>query len=145
MFIDQIVPVLQLSIGPVILISGTGLVLLSMTNRFGRVIDRSRNLAESLRTAAAADALRINSQLQILIHRAQLLRLAIALTSTSLLLAALLIIALFIIALIKIEAAALIIVLFTICMVSLIAGLIFFIIDVNVSLSALKFEINIGK
>jgi len=34
MTLDQIIPVLQLSIGPVIVISGAGLVLLLMTNRY---------------------------------------------------------------------------------------------------------------
>ena len=37
----ELIPVLQMAVGPVILISGIGLILLSMTNRFGRVIDRA--------------------------------------------------------------------------------------------------------
>ena len=41
----DLVPILQMAVGPVILISGVGLLLLSMTNRLGRVIDRSRLLA----------------------------------------------------------------------------------------------------
>ena len=144
MSLDQIVPVLQLSIGPVILISGAGLILLSMTNRYGRVIDRSRILAESLRETSGDAAYRFQSQLQILMRRAQLLRLAIAFTSTSLLLAGLLIIALFLVALIGIKAALLIIILFTTCMLSLIVGLVIFLADVNVSLSALKLETNVA-
>lgn len=143
MSLDQIVPVLQLSIGPVILISGAGLILLSMTNRYGRVIDRARILAESIREAAGSGAPRFQSQLQILMQRARLLRMAIAFTSASLLLAALLIIALFLVALIGIKSALLIIILFTACMLSLIAGLIIFIADVNVSLSALKVETDV--
>ena len=143
MSLDQLVPVLQLSIGPVILISGVGLVLLSMTNRFGRVIDRSRSLAESLRSVSGNEVYRLQSQLAILMRRARLLRLAIASTSICLLLAALLIIALFLVALLDLEAASLIIVLFISCMVSLIMGLIVFIVDVNVSLSALKVETDV--
>ena len=38
--VAQLIPVLQTAIGPMILISGVGLLLLSMTNRLGRVIDR---------------------------------------------------------------------------------------------------------
>jgi len=34
--LTQLIPVLQVAIGPVILISGVGLLLLSMTNRYGR-------------------------------------------------------------------------------------------------------------
>jgi len=143
MILDQIIPVLQLSIGPVILISGAGLVLLSMTNRYGRVIDRSRNLAESLRSVSDGDSERFRSQILILIRRARLLRMAIAFTSASLLLAAVLIIALFLVALLNLHAVSLIIILFTACMFSLILGLIVFLIDVNVSLSALKLEVNV--
>ena len=40
--VHDIVPVLQIAIGPVILISGVGLLLLTMTNRLGRAIDRAR-------------------------------------------------------------------------------------------------------
>jgi uncharacterized protein DUF2721 len=39
------VPILEIAIGPVIPISGVGLLLLSMTNQFGRVIARSRQLS----------------------------------------------------------------------------------------------------
>ena len=52
MHLDDIVPFLQLSIGPVIVISGVGLLLLSMTNRYGRVIDRTRFVADAVRQSA---------------------------------------------------------------------------------------------
>lgn len=42
--IGELVPVQQVAIGPVILISGIGLLLLTVTNRFGRILDRSRIL-----------------------------------------------------------------------------------------------------
>jgi len=145
MTLDQIVPILQLAIGPVIVISGAGLVLLSMTNRFGRVIDRSRSLAESMRRDSNGDSHQLQSQLLILARRARMLRLAIALASVSLLLAGFLVIALFLVALMDLEAAYLIIVIFILCMGSLIVGLIFFIADINVSLSALKLEIDVEK
>ena len=141
--LDQLVPVLQLSIGPVILISGVGLVLLSMTNRFGRVIDRSRSVAETLRGVSCNKADGLQSQLAILMRRARLLRLAITFASICLLLAALLIIALFLVALLDLEAASLIIVLFISCMVSLIMGLVVFIVDVNISISAIKVEADV--
>jgi len=39
---SEIVPVLQTAISPVVLISGVGLLLLTMTNRLGRIVDRAR-------------------------------------------------------------------------------------------------------
>jgi hypothetical protein len=143
MSLDQFVPVLQLSIGPVIMISGTGLVLLSMTNRIARVIDRARKLAESLRSGSRDESHRLQGQLIILTRRGRMLRLAIAFTSTSLLLAALLVIAQFLVVLLDLEAALLIVTIFVSCMVCLIVGLVYFIADVNASLSALKLDIGV--
>ncbi|HKI60997.1 MAG TPA: DUF2721 domain-containing protein [Mariprofundaceae bacterium] len=140
MSLENLVPALQLSIGPVIVISGVGLILLSMTNRFARVIDRSRDLAAVLRNDANCEAHQVQRQLHILARRGRLLRLAIELASTSLLLAAALVITLFLAALLELDAALLITALFVLCMLSLIAGLVFFLADVNVSLSALKLE-----
>ncbi len=141
MLLEQIVPALQLSIGPVILISGAGLVLLSMTNRYARVIDRARILAESLRRDSTGKNQRIQSQIQIIAQRARNLRLAIACVSISLLLAAVLVISLFLIALLQLDAVGLIIVLFILCMAALSLGLIVFILDVNHSMAALKIEL----
>src|SRR4051812_25814997 len=103
MHLTDLIPILQVSIGPVILISGVGLLLLSMTNRLGRVIDRSRLLADALRKAASPDRSRLSAQLQVLARRARLVRLSITLAALSVLLAAMLIIALFLAALLRLE------------------------------------------
>ena len=50
--LHEIVPVLQVATGPVILISGIGLLLLTMTNRLGRTIDRARIFAGNCRDAS---------------------------------------------------------------------------------------------
>lgn len=141
MSLEQIVPALQLSIGPVILISGAGLVLLSMTNRYARVIDRARILAETRRQTSTGHNERIQSQIEIITRRALSLRLALACVSTSLLLAAVLVIALFLITLLEIQAVGLIIALFILCMAALSLGLVIFILDVNQSMLALKIEL----
>ncbi len=144
MSLDQIVPVLQLSTGPVILISGIGLVLLFMTNRLGRIVDRARHLTDTHAEPGDQQAGQHQAQLRVLARRARLTSRAILFTSISLFAAAILIITLFLTALLKLEAAILIIVLFTFCMATLIIGLVFFLIDVNLSLSTLKLEIDIS-
>ncbi len=138
---NVLIPILQVAIGPVILISGVGLLLLSMTNRYGRVIDRSRLLAEALRTAGSDRQGRLASQLRIMLRRARLVRLAIALGALSVLLAALLIIALFLLTLLRLEFGTLIVALFIASMGSLIGSLIVFMLDINLSLAALKLEV----
>ena len=75
----QLVPVLQTAIGPTILISGVGLLLLTMTNRLGRAIDRARILAGEIPTPTEAENAIVTAQLQILRRRARIIRLAIAL------------------------------------------------------------------
>ncbi len=141
MLLEQIVPALQLSIGPVIVISGAGLILLSMTNRYARVIDRARSLADTLRKTSGGQNPRIQAQILIIATRAQNLRRAIIFVSISLLLAAMLVIALFFIAFLSLNAIPLIIVLFVLSMSSLSVGLMIFIVDVNDSMSALKIEL----
>ena len=78
---------LQLAVSPVILISAYGLLLLSMTNRLGRAIDRARLL---VREGAAKE-----DQITIITRRAGWIRSAIVFTSLALLAAALLVVVLF--------------------------------------------------
>lgn len=142
--LSDLVPTLQLSIGPVILISGIGLLLLSMTNRLGRVIDRSRILVRELRTASENDREVELAQLKILMRRARIVRAAIALSSLSVLLAALLVIGLFVGALLELAIVSLLVALFVLCLLSLIVSLAFFISDINLSLKALWLEMPVN-
>ena len=137
----ELIPILQMAIGPVILISGVGLLLLSMTNRLGRVIDRSRQMADAIRNAAPQLRSGLTSQLTILARRSRLVRSAITLATLSVLLAAIMIIMLFLGAILRWELASLVVVLFIACMTSLIASLVVFLKDLNLSLAALDLEI----
>ena len=139
--VAQLIPVLQTAIGPMILISGIGLLLLTMTNRLGRAIDRTRILVGGLPNAAEAKREKTVAQLRILWGRARMIRLAIALASISALAAAILIIVLFTTALWQMESAWVIVALFMVSLVSLIVSLVIFIRDINQSLAALKLEL----
>lgn len=139
--IKELIPVLQTAIGPVILISGVGLLLLSMTNRLSRVIERARNLLAVSETQGGPIRQKTLAQIDILWSQARLIRLSILFAAVSLLCAALLIIILFITALFGIEDAWLLSIIFVACMGSLIASLVVFITDINRSLSAFKVEL----
>ena len=141
--IAQLIPTLQVAIGPVVLISGIGLLILSMTNRLGRVIDRGRILSRELSEVPPESRIRIEAQLQILARRAEYLRRAITAASVSVLLAAVLIITLFITAVLAIEDAWLIGALFVSALGALIFSLVSFLQDLNESLLAFKLEIGI--
>jgi hypothetical protein len=70
---EALLPIIQLSITPVILITGLGSLLLTMTNRMARIVDRSRTLAGQLRAAAPDDRPHVEQQLRIMYRRASLL------------------------------------------------------------------------
>ncbi len=139
--VTDLIPVLQVAIGPVILISGAGLLLLSMTNRIGRAIDRARVLKDEMPAQAPDDRPIRLAELRVLLRRAEILRQAIILISVSVLLAALLIITLFLAALLRLDLGWLILLLFVGCMGALIGSILRFIEDVNQSLHALQLEV----
>ncbi|MCA9238067.1 MAG: DUF2721 domain-containing protein [Planctomycetales bacterium] len=141
---ERLIPVLQVAIGPVILISGVGLLLLTMTNRFGRVIDRSRELVELVR-AGNGERQRSEAQLKILWDRARLLRTAIYLAGASALLAATMVVALFVGALQSLEVATFVGALFVGCLATLCGSLVFFLRDLQRSLHALALELDINN
>ena len=139
MSLTNLIPTLQLAIGPAILISGVGLILLSMTNRFGRVIDRSRQLTHDLRVASDAERKTILAEVRVLWLRARIVRAGIALAVLSALLAALLIICLFMGTLLMLDAAVPA-GLFVMCVLCLIGAMLIFFWDINLSLKALELE-----
>ena len=141
MSLIEIIPTLELAVGPVILISGVGLLLLSMTNRFGRVIDRSRILNEDYRHAPSRVRPKVLAQMRILGRRARILRLEIALAALSVLLAAIMVISLFLGALLGWAMAAFIVAVFILCLLSLVASLLLFMSDIGLSLKALWLEL----
>lgn len=142
--LEALIPTLQLAIGPVILISGVGLLLLCMTNRFARVIDRARLVAADCDTVEKDQLEICHAKLGILSQRARILRASIAMAALSVLLVAILVILLFGGALFRLGIAGVIVALFVGCMCSLIGSLVFFIRDVNLSLKALWLDFPAG-
>jgi hypothetical protein len=141
MTLDQLIPVLQMAIGPTILISGVGMLLLVMTNRLGRTIDRARHVVAVLRQGNEPELKRNQAQLDILWKRARTLRIAIALAAASALLAAVLILAIFFSVLMNWQLIWLITTLFVGCLFAVCGSLVYFLRDINMTLSALELEI----
>jgi Protein of unknown function (DUF2721) len=142
--VQQLIPVLQVAIGPVILISGVGLLLLTLSNRFGRAVDRSRLLGRELREAGEEDRRRLAGQVAILYRRARLIRLSITMAAVSVLVAALLIILLFVTVLSQLELGTVLVILFICCLAALVVSLGAFIREIHLSLRALKLELDQG-
>jgi hypothetical protein len=124
---------LQLAVSPVILISAYGLLLLSMTNRLGRAIDRARLL---VREGAAKD-----DQIAIITRRAGWIRSAIVFTTLALIAAGLLVLVLFASIYLPFNIAPVVAVLFIGSLVSVVVGLGYFIADIYGSLHAMQAEL----
>lgn len=143
--LDQLVPILQLAIGPVILISGVGLLLLTLTNRFGRMVDRSRVLVREL--AAAPDgawAQNLRDQVVILSRRAEILRVSITLGAITVLMVGVMILVLFLGALLQLKVALLLILVFSVAVISLIGSMVAFIRDMNLALEAARLDLQLA-
>ena len=125
--IAQLTRVLQLSITPVTLLSGVGVLLWSMTNRLGRVIDRSRDVAEGLSTGRSDAAV---AELRILMRRAELLLYAIGSIATSIFLVVIMVIVLFVMHFLGVDLSDVILGLFAVCLVGLVVSIACFVGDV---------------
>ena len=140
--LQEIMPNLRDAVSPVILISGVGLLLLTMTNRLGRAIDRSRILKRELKDLAGTDRVLIQAQIDILFRRAKIIRFSILSAVLSALMAALLVGTVFVCALLGWGLAWFAVITFIACLVSLSVSLIAFLGDIDLSLKALKLELD---
>ena len=139
--LSQLVPILQLAVGPVILISGVGLLQLSLTNRLGRLIDRARLLSRERTAAGTGNTTRIDAQLAIIDRRAGILQRSITLGALTVLLVSVLILVLFVSALLQLESGLLVIALFCAALCTLIGSTLFFLQEMKLSLEAVRLEI----
>lgn len=125
---------LQLAVSPVILISACGMLLLSMTNRLGRAIDRARTLGRESPTPNEAE-------IQILVGRAKCIRASILFLSLCIFLTAVLILALFVSVYLSFDITFFIGTLFVLSILCLGISLGYFIFDINSSLRAMEADL----
>jgi hypothetical protein len=141
----SLLPSIQLSITPVILITGLGSLLLTMTSRLGRVVDRTRILAGQLRDAVAAgdraEWTHLEHQLEIMYRRAKIVRLTVTLAAASMFCAGLLVVAIFVDALTAVKLAGVVVGLFIASIGLLLGSLGAFLRDIFMSLGALELEV----
>ena len=139
---ENIVSILQASIAPCIFISGLGLVLLTMSNRLGRSVDRIRIFTVELKTAPAEEIANIRTQINIIYRRCRILRAAIGLVAVSMFFVSSIMLMLFSTLAFNIQLIAFIKIFFTASLACFILALIFFFRDVCLSLDSLKIELD---
>ncbi|MFC2101149.1 DUF2721 domain-containing protein [Bacteroidota bacterium] len=121
---------LQSCITPVVLISGVGLLLLTITNRLGRTIDRARHLVAELDNPNIKRYSKKQNEINILYKRSRFLRNSIGL----------IIPLLFFMNLFKIDLRTIGYFLFFFSIITILISCLYFFRDVILSLNALKLE-----
>jgi hypothetical protein len=140
--LSSLLPIIQLAITPVILISGMGALMITLTNRMARIVDRTRELAEAIPDADPEERKHLEGQLEIMWARALMIRRAVTANGLSMLLSCLLIIALFAAAMFGWNMRFGVLVLFAASIILLTASLVDFLRDIFVSLQALRLQVN---
>jgi hypothetical protein len=131
---------LQACITPVAMISGVGLLLLTITNRMGRVVDRTRQLVGELDIPnVKRKKIKIN-QIQIFLKRGKLLKNSIAWLMIGMIASCLIIPLLFIMSLIGTDLKLIGYMLLVISIFSMLLSFGYFFKDVLFSLNAIKLE-----
>lgn len=131
---------LQSSITPVALISGVGLLLLTITNRLGRTIDRTRQLVSELDNPAVLRRNIKQHEIKVLYRRSRYLRNSIAFIVISVFSSCLIIPLLFIMNLAGADLRTLGYTLFIVSIVSILVSSAYFFKDILLSLHAIKLE-----
>jgi hypothetical protein len=140
----SVVQILTASIAPVIVISGIGLLLLSITNRYGRAIDRARLLMAELQSGDAdtAGIRHLEEQLRHTHQRARLLRGSMVYSSISIFFVTMTILALFADQVLRLHLDFVALPFFALCLISLVISISYSIRDITVSLAALEMELS---
>jgi hypothetical protein len=136
--IDTIAHNIQLALGPVFLLTGIASILNVMTNRLGRVIDRARKLEADVAGYEPSARRRAGVELGMLGRRTAAAHWAIGLCTCSALFVCVVVAILFVDNFVAFRADTLVAGLFIIAMVLLIAGLLLFLLEVQVAMKSVR-------
>jgi hypothetical protein len=131
---------LQACITPVAMISCVGLLLLTITNRLGRVVDRTRYLVTELDMPDVRRKDIKQNEIQIFLKRGKLLKNSIAWIMIGMITSCLIIPLLFIMSLIGTDLKIIGYILFVISILSMLMSFLYFFKDILLSLNAIKLE-----
>jgi Protein of unknown function (DUF2721) len=138
---NSLVEFFHSTISPLVLISGVGLILLSLTNRLARTIDRSRGMVVEIENENSNNKENKRTQLRILVKRSYILKYSIVSISFSILCSSLIIPVLLAMSLFQVDLESLGMIFFMLSISGIILSAIFLFIDVSLTLKALEFEV----
>ena len=136
--ISDVAHAIQLSLAPVFLLSGIGVLLGMLTSRLARIVDRARVMEQRLQFAAEQEMRDLLAWLLVITRRARLMNRAITLSTIAALLVASVVALLFASAFSSFSLAPLIGLLFILSMMSLIASLLCFLLEIRIATASLR-------
>jgi hypothetical protein len=131
--------VIELAVAPVFLLSAIGALLVVLTNRLARIIDRARVLESQLPPAEHAVPARLEGELATLSQRAMLIHRSITLSICTAVLVCSVIVALFMGAFVEIDVSVMVALLFIGAMFAFLGGLLTLMRELFVATASLRF------
>jgi len=140
--IESFAHLLELSFSPIVLISGVGLLLLSMVNRFMQATSRTRQLLRVVEQQEGEERQGTIEQINILYKRSNILKTAIILVSCSIFSTGLLIVVISVMSFEGVQIEYLATALYYLSIALMIASVLFFVFDLTMSTRALRVEVS---
>lgn len=139
----DIAHLIQVALTPIFLMTAVGVTLNVLTNRLARIVDRARNLEQSLsRPDSPVAPAEAHRKLEVLERRSGYINASITLIIASGLLISLVVVMLFLNAFLHWNLAASIAIVFVLSMLSLAASLLAFLIEVRIATTALRIGVS---
>jgi hypothetical protein len=138
--VGDVARAIQLSLTPVFLLNGVGVLLAMLTTRLARIVDRARTLEERLPTSTEQGAHDIHAVLDTTRRRARLMNRAITLGTVAALLVALLVALMFAAEFAPFAMGPFIALIFIVAMLALFGSLWCFLIEVRIATETLRFS-----
>jgi hypothetical protein len=139
--ITGIAHVIQLAIAPVFLLTAIGTLIMVLTNRLGRAVDRSRVLEDRLTSLQVSEAAPLHVELRLLARRIRLVYVAIVLAVLSALFVTLLIVVAFAGAFVATNLTRLVAVMFVVAMLALTGSLVVLLREIFLAVTSARLAI----
>ena len=137
--VDNIAHVIDIAVAPVFLLAGISGLLMVLTNRLGRTIDRSRSLQAAInKQLSTKHKAAIEYEMKSLLNRSRFINLSINLATVSALVVCFVIIALFLGSLLDFNVGLVVASLFIACMVILALAFGCFVVEVFIATRSLR-------
>jgi hypothetical protein len=135
----DVVHAIQLSLAPVFLLNGVGVLMGVLTNRLARIIDRARTMEQRLPFASGDEERELHEQLRLISRRARAVNRGITLGTVTALLVASVVAMLFATAFVPFPLGVGIAAVFIVSMISLIGALWCFLVEIRMATLSLRF------